>query len=133
MHHPNVKSGEGCGFACFQFPCHHCCNDGGRHALVYLNRSCARRRGDIVRCQGGRPGGGPQISDGKERAPSVDVELVIAVDVSYSMDMDELAVQREGYAQAIVSREFLHAMKSGPMARSRLLTSSGRHLATRRS
>jgi hypothetical protein len=48
----------------------------------------------------------------KESSPSVDVELVIAVDVSYSMDMDELAVQREGYAQAIVSKEFLQALKS---------------------
>jgi hypothetical protein len=45
---------------------------------------------------------------------TVDVELVLAVDVSYSMDMDELAIQREGYAQAIVSREFLQALKSGP-------------------
>jgi len=44
----------------------------------------------------------------------VDVELVIAVDVSYSMDMDELAVQREGYAQAITSNEFLQALKTGP-------------------
>src|ERR1700745_691499 len=46
--------------------------------------------------------------------PTVDVELILAVDVSYSMDMDELAVQREGYAQAIVSKEFLQALKSGP-------------------
>jgi hypothetical protein len=46
--------------------------------------------------------------------PSVDIELVIAVDVSYSMDLDELAVQREGYAQAIVSKDFLQAMKTGP-------------------
>jgi hypothetical protein len=46
--------------------------------------------------------------------PIVDVELVLAVDVSYSMDMDELAVQREGYAQAIVSKEFLQALKSLP-------------------
>jgi hypothetical protein len=46
--------------------------------------------------------------------PSVDVELILAVDVSYSMDMDELAVQREGYAQAIVSKEFLQALKSLP-------------------
>lgn len=46
--------------------------------------------------------------------PVVDVELVLAVDVSYSMDMDELAIQREGYAQAIVSKEFLAALKSGP-------------------
>ena len=47
-------------------------------------------------------------------AASVDVELVLAVDVSYSMDMDELAIQREGYAQAIVSKEFLQALKSLP-------------------
>lgn len=50
----------------------------------------------------------------KESHPSVDVELVLAVDVSYSMDMDELALQREGYAHAIISREFLQALKTGP-------------------
>jgi hypothetical protein len=50
----------------------------------------------------------------KDDAPSVDVELVLAVDVSYSMDMDELAIQREGYAQAIVSKEFLQALKTLP-------------------
>jgi len=55
-----------------------------------------------------------QLAAGKDNQPSVDVELIIAVDVSYSMDLDELAVQREGYAQAIVSKEFLQAMKSGP-------------------
>ena len=49
----------------------------------------------------------------KEAVASVDIELVLAVDVSYSMDMDELAIQREGYAQAIVSKEFLQALKSG--------------------
>src|SRR5437763_11247354 len=30
------------------------------------------------------------------------------------MDMDDPAIQREGYAQAIVSKEFLQALKSGP-------------------
>jgi uncharacterized protein YbaA (DUF1428 family) len=50
----------------------------------------------------------------KDSVPTVDVELVLAVDVSYSMDMDELAIQREGYAQAIVSKEFLQALKSLP-------------------
>src|SRR5947209_4488734 len=44
----------------------------------------------------------------------VDIELILAVDVSYSMDMDELAIQREGYAQAIVSKEFLQALKGLP-------------------
>jgi Protein of unknown function (DUF1194) len=58
-----------------------------------------------------------QQADGKDSVPSVDIELVIAVDVSYSMDLDELAVQREGYAQAIVSKEFLQAMKSGPTSK----------------
>ncbi len=50
----------------------------------------------------------------KDAASSVDLELVLAVDVSYSMDMDELAIQREGYAQAIISKEFLQALKTGP-------------------
>jgi Protein of unknown function (DUF1194) len=56
---------------------------------------------------------GHRLAD-KETVPSVDVELVLAVDVSYSMDMDELAIQREGYAQAIISKEFLQALKTGP-------------------
>jgi hypothetical protein len=59
------------------------------------------------------PNPGYRLAD-KESVASVDVELVLAVDVSYSMDMDELAIQREGYAQAIVSKEFLQALKSGP-------------------
>ena len=41
--------------------------------------------------------------DTRHNAPSINVELVLAVDVSYSMDMDELAVQREGYEQARIS------------------------------
>jgi hypothetical protein len=51
--------------------------------------------------------------DDRASAEPVDVELVLAVDVSYSMDPDELAIQREGYAQAITSSEFLQALKSG--------------------
>jgi Protein of unknown function (DUF1194) len=60
------------------------------------------------------PGPNSQQADPNDSVRSVDVELVIAVDVSYSMDLDELAVQREGYAQAIVSKDFLQAMKTGP-------------------
>ncbi|GLK85271.1 DUF1194 domain-containing protein [Ancylobacter defluvii] len=44
----------------------------------------------------------------------VDVELVLAVDVSYSMDLDELALQRDGYVGAVTSPEFLNALKLGP-------------------
>jgi len=54
-----------------------------------------------------------RFADTKHNVPAVNVELVIAVDVSYSMDMDELAIQREGYAQAIVSKDFLQALRAG--------------------
>jgi Protein of unknown function (DUF1194) len=62
------------------------------------------------------PGPRAQLSEqpAEKDGATVDVELILAVDVSYSMDMDELAVQREGYAQAIVSKEFLQALKTGP-------------------
>src|SRR5262245_7309412 len=59
------------------------------------------------------PGPKSGFTDTGQRAPSVNVELVIAVDISFSMDMDELAVQREGYAQAIVSKDFLQALRAG--------------------
>jgi hypothetical protein len=57
-----------------------------------------------------------QLAD-KQVTAAVDVELVLAVDVSYSMDLDELALQREGYAQAVVSKEFLQALRSLPNGR----------------
>ncbi len=60
------------------------------------------------------PGPQPGQQRAETDANAVDVQLVLAVDVSYSMDMDELAIQREGYAQAIVSKEFLQALKTGP-------------------
>jgi hypothetical protein len=55
-----------------------------------------------------------QSADAKDNTAAVDIELVLATDISYSMDLDELAVQREGYAQALVSKEFLQALKAGP-------------------
>ena len=58
--------------------------------------------------------GNPRFELVGTNGPTVDVELVIAVDISQSMDMQELAVQREGYAQAIVSKEFLQALRTGP-------------------
>ena len=58
-----------------------------------------------------------QLAQVQDNAASVDVELVLAVDVSYSMDMDELAIQREGYAQAVQSKEFLQALNAGPHRR----------------
>ncbi|MBZ8133117.1 DUF1194 domain-containing protein [Afifella sp. IM 167] len=43
----------------------------------------------------------------------VDVELVLAADGSGSIDDDELAFQREGYAAAIESPEFLNVVEAG--------------------
>jgi hypothetical protein len=54
-----------------------------------------------------------RFADKSPSATAVDVELVIAVDVSYSMDPDEQALQREGYIQALTSREFLRALREG--------------------
>ncbi len=59
------------------------------------------------------PFSGMRVADDRSTAEPVDVELVLATDISYSMDLDELAVQREGYADAIISSEFLQALKSG--------------------
>lgn len=56
----------------------------------------------------------PRLADKSPSAIAVDVELVIAVDVSYSMDPDEQALQREGYIQALTSKEFLRALHEGP-------------------
>jgi hypothetical protein len=69
-----------------------------------------------VAVAGARPQAVQQAADDND-AKGVDVELILATDVSYSMDMDELAVQREGYAQAIVSKEFLQALKNLPRGR----------------
>jgi hypothetical protein len=55
----------------------------------------------------------PRFADRRANAIPVDVELVIAVDVSYSMDPDEQALQRDGYVQALTSKEFLTALREG--------------------
>lgn len=55
----------------------------------------------------------PKFADSRASAIPVDVELVIAVDVSYSMDPDEQALQREGYVLALTSKEFLQALHQG--------------------
>lgn len=58
------------------------------------------------------------ILDGRAYAQSeVDLELVLAVDVSRSMDLDELDVQREGYVAAFRHPEVLEAIRSGPLGR----------------
>jgi len=48
-----------------------------------------------------------------EAQEQVDVELVLAADGSGSIDADELALQRRGYAEAITSRDVLNAIEGG--------------------
>lgn len=48
---------------------------------------------------------------------AVDLELVLAVDVSLSMDMEEQRLQRDGYVQALRDPEVQKAIASGPNAR----------------
>ncbi len=43
----------------------------------------------------------------------VDVELVLAVDISLSMSHDELQIQREGYSAAITHDQVINAIKEG--------------------
>jgi hypothetical protein len=77
--------------------------------------AAATASGDVASFAAPNPISRPphQLAQQAEK-PEVDVELILATDISYSMDMDELAVQRDGYAQAIVSKEFLQALKALP-------------------
>lgn len=47
----------------------------------------------------------------------VDLELVLAVDASRSMDRDELALQREGYAAALEHPALIAAIRTGSLGR----------------
>jgi len=55
----------------------------------------------------------PLLATAGARAEPVDVELVLAADGSGSIDDDELAFQRQGYADTIRSREVLGAIRAG--------------------
>jgi hypothetical protein len=56
-------------------------------------------------------------ADGALAQTSVDLELVIAVDVSLSMDLDEQRLQREGYVAAFRDDELHKAIASGAHGR----------------
>ncbi|MBD3845348.1 DUF1194 domain-containing protein [Bosea sp. SSUT16] len=47
----------------------------------------------------------------------VDVALVLAVDISYSMDLDELALQRNGYIEAFRSKPLQDAISNGAIGK----------------
>src|SRR5262245_58862183 len=48
---------------------------------------------------------------------AVDLELVIAVDVSFSMDQREQRIQRSGYVDAFRSPPVIRAILGGPLGR----------------
>lgn len=50
---------------------------------------------------------------GRDGQIPVDAELVISVDVSFSMNQEEQKLQRAGYVAALTSPEFQDALKSG--------------------
>lgn len=58
-----------------------------------------------------------QAAGPSARPVQVDVELVLAVDVSWSMTKRELEIQRRGYAEALSSRAVAKAVASGPIGR----------------
>jgi uncharacterized protein DUF1194 len=75
-------------------------------ALILLAAVAVSLRGDADAA--------PMKAAAPERAGTpVDVELVLGVDISYSMDPEEQALQREGYIKALTSREFLQALRQG--------------------
>lgn len=47
----------------------------------------------------------------------VDVELVLAVDMSGSMDIEEAEIQRSGYIEALTHAEFVNAVQAGMLGR----------------
>jgi len=56
----------------------------------------------------------PRLARGAS-AGEVDLLLVLAADISHSMQENELQMQREGYAAALRHREVVAAMASGPV------------------
>lgn len=51
------------------------------------------------------------------RADAVDLELVLAVDVSRSIDEEEWELQRQGYAEAFMHPAVIRAIQSNPLQR----------------
>lgn len=56
---------------------------------------------------------GAAVTVAQAGGSEVDVELVLAVDTSRSMDYEEIRIQREGYVEALKHKEFIDAVKGG--------------------
>jgi hypothetical protein len=62
-------------------------------------------------------GTAPRAQQAAAPTEEVDVALVLALDVSYSMDIDELALQRNGYIEAFRSKELHNAIAKGAIGK----------------
>jgi len=60
---------------------------------------------------------GCELAAAPAAAQEVDVELVLAVDVSRSMDPEEFALQRAGYVAALRHPDFIQAIEQGAIGR----------------
>lgn len=60
---------------------------------------------------------GGAAARGLAQGVQVDLHLVLAVDVSWSMDPEEQRLQRDGYVEAFRDREVIKAIQSGPTGR----------------
>ena len=58
----------------------------------------------------------PSLASAQEIV-EVDVELVLAVDISYSVDLEEARRQREGYVAALAHPDVISAIQAGPHGR----------------
>jgi hypothetical protein len=83
------------------------------HARTLISLAAAGAAVAVAGWSLAAPGPGAVFGDRRPSAIPIDVELVIAVDVSNSMDPEEQALQREGYILGLTSREFLQALRSG--------------------
>ena len=66
-------------------------------------------------------------------AEAVDLLLVLAADVSRSVDAPKFQLQRDGYAAAITDPRVLEAIRSGPRGRMAICFVEWSEAATRRS
>ena len=70
------------------------------------------RRGVLIIGLIGAPGPGADAAD-----QAVDLELVLAVDISGSVDMAEARLQREGYIAALRHPRVIDAIRGGMLGR----------------
>jgi hypothetical protein len=84
-----------------------------RRCLIALGAIVAAGALTLAAWSGGFAAPASRFADKRPNATPVDVELVIAVDVSNSMDPEEQELQREGYVLGLTSREFLIALRAG--------------------